>query len=96
MEQAHRGRVVAFRDAHLGEPLQRVRLARRGTEVVVQVAASVSSARRQLQVAGEERGLADQRRRERRGTQRAAAPRGRLQVAGDFDDLGVGRRARTA
>ena len=84
--------VVAFGDAHLGEPLQRVRLARRRPEVVVQVAGLGQLGRGELEIAGQERGLADQRRRERGRAQRAAAPRRRLQVAGDLDDLGVRRR----
>ena len=83
LQQPHRRRVVALGDAHLGEPLQRVRLARRRAEVVVQVAGLGQLGRGELEVAGQERGLADQRRGERGGAQRAAAPGGRLQVAGD-------------
>ena len=84
---------VALGDPHLGQPLQRVRLTGGGAEVAVQVAGFRQLGRGELQVAREQRRFADQRRGERGGPQRSAAPGGRLQVAGHADHLGVGRRS---
>ena len=82
LQQPHRRRAVALGDADLGEPLQRVRLAGRRPEVAVQVAGLGQLGGGELEVARQQRRLADQRRGERGGTQRAAAPGRRLQVAG--------------
>ena len=74
LQQPPRLRVVALGQPDLGEPLQRVRLARGGPEVAVQGAGLGQLGRGEVQVAGEQRRLADQRRGERGGPPRAAAP----------------------
>ena len=70
LQQTHRRVAVAFGDAYFGEALQRVRLTGRRSEVAVQLAGLGQLGRGEPEVAREQRGFADQRRRERRRTQR--------------------------
>ncbi len=83
---------VALGEPDLRQPLQAVRLSRCGVHVAVQVHRLEQLPLRPLEVAHQERGLADQRGGERHPAQGSRPARPGAQLLGELDDLGVGHR----
>ena len=92
LQQPMRLRAVAAGQPHLGEPLQAVRLARRGVDVAVQVDRLGQLALGPVEVALQQRRLADQGGGERDPAQRTGVRRPTAQLLGLLDHLGVGHR----